>query len=801
MKKKTIYAILAAATAMLLCSACGGQTGNQETALDTVENDSLEMDSAYSDESPGEEEPHSTDEVTSDQDTADERQSYYVTLDWQTIENNNTAEDGTLLYTSFCTYPVVSIEENQAAADNINASIQEYVTAFTSDTSVQSSARENYVPENTGFITYYCNLSFAACRSDSNVISFTALFDVYSGGPHGNYGLVGVNYDTRTGEHIRFAELGEDAVSFRADTFTFIRTLADSAPYQRQMYDLYDHPSDEQLEAVLYAEDKWYLSPGGLVFISNPYELGPYAAGEIEFTVPYHELDKMGFKKDYQYNGNLTVELQEEIPVSMDLNGDGKEETILTDYVYDGRPEAEAEYIQYLLINDIDVANRNDELSGLLADFPWSQCVLYDINPSDDMIEFAVITIAYPNDSDDVLLTSHFFRYEKDGSVSFLGIMDGSILDPAAVLSITTPQHVSLDWQKLEREESSEDGMIYYTSDCIYPVVSIEGNQTAADKINTDIQDRVNSFWNSYTTEAEFAREYYEQSGGGFGGLDNLTYQAARSDDYVISFLITYYGYEGGAAHGNYGSIGVNYDARTGEPIDFSELAQDSGQFYTDTFAFNRELAATEAYQEILMPEDMPAERLESVLYQKDAWVLAADGLTFISSPYALASFAAGTITFVIPYDELDKMGMKPEYQYSGNLTVTLWDKYVYSIDVNGDDLKESIQFYDGYEKDAHGNSTYGRHLIINGTDILQEELRRGNETLDKMFTESYWTICALYDLNPFDDTVEIVFMTASGDHDEGEIPAFTSHLFRCEKDGLTYIGRMNGTVSVLGTL
>lgn len=247
------------------------------------------------------------------------------------------------------------------------------MTAFHNDTSVQSAAQEDYVPENPGFIAYNNDLSFAARRSDSNVISFEAIFYAYSGGAHGNYGTVGLNYDTRTGEHIRFAELGEDADSFLADTFAFNRALADSAPYQRQMYDLSDDfPSDEQLESVLYAGDKWFLSPSGLVFISNPYELGPYSAGAIEFTIPYHELNKMGFKKDYQYNGNLTVELQEEIPVSMDLNGDGKAET-------------------------------------------------------DDTVEIVFMTASGDHEEGEIpAFTSHLFRCEKDG-LTYIGRMDDTV--------------------------------------------------------------------------------------------------------------------------------------------------------------------------------------------------------------------------------------------------------------------------------------------------------------------------------------------------------------------------------------
>lgn len=461
MKRKTLYAPLAAVTAavMLSCTACGGQTDDRKT--DHAAIDEQEITSGQREGGSQETEPGTTDGATSQtgnpqaagapgkeggtqptgrsgQDDADDQQHDHVTLDWQTIENSDTAEDGTLLYTGTCTYPIISIKGNQAAADNINASIQGYVTAFNSDTSIQSFARENYVPEDTGFIAYSNDLSFAARRSDSNVISFEAVFYAYSGGAHGNYSTVGLNYDTRTGEPIGFAELGENADSFRADTFAFNRALADTPAYQEKMYD--GSPSDEQLEEVLYAEDAWFLSTSGLTFISNPYALGPYAAGAIEFTIPYDELAKMGLRKEYRYDGNLMIKLLDNIPVSADLNGDENEEAILYYTEYDGSPDAKTEYVTHFLINDTDVANGiNDELNQLMIDFPWSQCLLYDLNPSDNTIEFAFITTEYPDDSDDALLTSHFFRYEKDGSVSFLGTMDGSVLDPAAIISVTAP--------------------------------------------------------------------------------------------------------------------------------------------------------------------------------------------------------------------------------------------------------------------------------------------------------------------------------------------------------------------------
>lgn len=434
MKRKTIYIMLIASAVMLSCSACGGQadstdTDGQKIALDSDRNESQEAASdtsvSSSDKTDG---AQLTDESASEQDTDYKQQSWQVTLDWQTTEEQDTADDGTVLSTIYCHYPIVSIEGNEAAADNINDSIQKQVNAFNADTSVQDFARENYVSENTGFIGYSNDLSFAARRYDSNVISFEVTYYSYSGGAHGNYTCIGLNYSTQTGEPIAFAELGEDADSFRADTFAYNRALADTEPYQNRMYGI---PSDDDLESVLYAEDKWFLSSDGLIFISDPYALGPYAAGSIDFTIPYGELETMGLKEEYRYNGNLTLQLQDALPALMDLNGDGKEETILFNTVYDGSPDAVNEFTAHLFINDIDVVNEtNKELYSLLSDFPWAQCVLYDLAPSDDTIEITFITTEYSDEDDTPSFTSSFFRYEKDGSITYLGKAASRLTDP-----------------------------------------------------------------------------------------------------------------------------------------------------------------------------------------------------------------------------------------------------------------------------------------------------------------------------------------------------------------------------------
>ena len=425
MKKKFIYAALA--SAMLLCSACGKQDGESNSETTTNENAAESSDTVN---------VSATDTDTSastDGDAADNtEQSISVSIDLQTEENNETAEDGTSIYTSVITYPIVTIEGNETAAEKINADILTRVDAFRADTMVLDMAKEGYEYTLTEeseypFLGYESDLDFVVARSDSNVISFAVTYFEYAGGAHGNYMTIGVNYSPRTGELIDFTALSENADSFHADTFAFIQELASSESYQEKLFP--DTPSEE-LESALYDDEKWYFSTSGLVFISDPYMLGPYASGTITFTIPYQDLEEMGLKEDYRYEGNLTVELGDGYSYTIDINGDGSEDTIELYTSYDENADGTGDFFPHLIINDIDIAQGyNEELSEILI--PWPAVALYDMNAEDDTIEIAII-LTQTNEATGAsdAVSTHFFRYEKDGSVSSAGMTRGNAADP-----------------------------------------------------------------------------------------------------------------------------------------------------------------------------------------------------------------------------------------------------------------------------------------------------------------------------------------------------------------------------------
>lgn len=359
-----------------------------------------------------------------------------VRIDFYTREQSTKNGDDAVLCTRKCIYPVVTIAGNENAADRINADIQKRIAFFDTGTSVLDDANQAYQSMRDSreadfhFYPYFDELIFTAVRADSNVVSFLETSQYYIGGAHGMYYYSGLNYDTRTGERINFADLSANADAFGQDTLAFIHDLAATAAYQGIMW---GNDADEQQE-ILYQDERWYLSTSGLVLFSNPYELGPFFAGEIEFTIPYSDLEGMDLKERYNYTGAKTIRLQTEEICCLDLNGDGREEEIQFYIDQMGSSDTDVHFI----IDGTDYAVEHEELSRQFSDdhyiFSWTQCYLYDMDPTDVEIEIA-FQMNY-NTWEDDMVTPHTFlyRYERTGELTYLGSIVGTVTDPTVKL-------------------------------------------------------------------------------------------------------------------------------------------------------------------------------------------------------------------------------------------------------------------------------------------------------------------------------------------------------------------------------
>ena len=129
-----------------------------------------------------------------------------------------------------------------------------------------------------------------------------------------------------------------------------------------------------------------------------------------------------------------------------------------------------------------------------------------------------------------------------------------------------------------------------------------------------------------------------------------------RADDEIVVFLVNHYIYLGGA-HGDYKTEGICFDAKTGERLHLEDLSSDGAAFRTRVLEEMLRLVDEDAdgyYSERLMlPEGESREDAFGALLRDGAWYPAEDGLLLFSDTYELASYAAGIVEFLIPYERL----------------------------------------------------------------------------------------------------------------------------------------------------
>lgn len=172
------------------------------------------------------------------------------------------------------------------------------------------------------FQPYYGQYTITPSRVDEKVVSLVVDNVSYTGGAHGSDNRYCLNYDARTGERLTFAMLSP---GFRARAEKLVLSKAAKSaemldegyesqiPFvvsdgtesadevNRRVYpDLYADTSIEPEAGTLNAE--FYLNKKGVMFIAGEYVMKAYAAGIMEFGIPYSKFNGY-FNEEYLPEG------------------------------------------------------------------------------------------------------------------------------------------------------------------------------------------------------------------------------------------------------------------------------------------------------------------------------------------------------------------------------------------------------------------------------------------------------------------------------------------------------------------
>lgn len=102
---------------------------------------------------------------------------------------------------------------------------------------------------------------------------------------------------------------------------------------------------------------------------------------------------------------------------------------------------------------------------------------------------------------------------------------------------------IQIEMKKAENKVTDEDGTVLFVKSYTYPVVTIAGNEVAAEKINADIQAKIDAFV-SETSAVDYAKEdrQFRLDSGDESFMEyteDISYEITRADNNVISFVIT----------------------------------------------------------------------------------------------------------------------------------------------------------------------------------------------------------------------------------------------------------------------
>jgi hypothetical protein len=117
----------------------------------------------------------------------------------------------------------------------------------------------------------------------------------YTGGAHGNYGTSYIAVNLVNNKKIRLSDVVSAAGQGR------LASLLEKS-FRTAYHEKDSNPLSEGglFEDKIEPNDNFFVTGKGIGFCYNPYEIGPYALGEIDIFIPYTDLDaylQPGFKK------------------------------------------------------------------------------------------------------------------------------------------------------------------------------------------------------------------------------------------------------------------------------------------------------------------------------------------------------------------------------------------------------------------------------------------------------------------------------------------------------------------------
>ncbi|MEH6305890.1 RsiV family protein [Olivibacter sp. CPCC 100613] len=136
---------------------------------------------------------------------------------------------------------------------------------------------------------WYAEMHAKVLENKASYLSLSLELSDYTGGAHGNYATLFYNYDPSKVDTIGLEKV------INSDRFETLTKIAEGIFREQEGLS-----SAQSLDESYFFEDNRFhlnnnftLTPKGLLFLYNVYEIKPYAAGVTKLMIPYEQIDSL----------------------------------------------------------------------------------------------------------------------------------------------------------------------------------------------------------------------------------------------------------------------------------------------------------------------------------------------------------------------------------------------------------------------------------------------------------------------------------------------------------------------------
>ncbi len=318
MKRKTVIKLLGAAMlSMALLSGCdssGSSRGNIEQ-----EEEEEEVKPTKAPEEPTPEAEPTEAPTPTEAPAAKEIDYRLLELSTRVIANSYFEDDQELVSAKATHIELLDddLPELKAAIDKFSSEREAFVTGDSFDKTVEMMLGLNEDMENgiggegaapSFYYSSYEDYDVNVVRADTVVTSLLSYNESYSGGAHGTYYYIPVNYDSLTGEELHLSDVID------ADKIDLLPAVLEAELLQKYEADTFFHADAlaETIEESISMNGDLNFSIGydGLTFYFQIYELAPYAAGHQTVFLSYRDYPELAKDKYTECSSNFIINLE-----------------------------------------------------------------------------------------------------------------------------------------------------------------------------------------------------------------------------------------------------------------------------------------------------------------------------------------------------------------------------------------------------------------------------------------------------------------------------------------------------------